>query len=84
MTLLHIFLINRYKSDAVHYLTPTKDNEKQTAAMKKMGIYKNVNSEIGQIIVAKVNSKQVKSYTMDNFEISELFAGNPSGETIPA
>ena len=27
MTLMHLFLIHRYKAGAVHYLTPTEDNQ---------------------------------------------------------
>ena len=83
MTLLHLFLLNRYKSDAVHYLTPTEDNEKQTASMQKMELYNEVQSEIGQIIVANVNKPIVKSYIMENKTIGGLIAGSPAGP-IPA
>ena len=47
MTLLHLFLLNRFKSDMVHYLTPTEDNVKQCEAMKRRNIYSNVNEEVG-------------------------------------
>ena len=36
MTLLHLFLIHRYKAHSVHYLTPTEDNHRQTASMQKL------------------------------------------------
>ncbi|MCG8606670.1 isocitrate lyase, partial [bacterium] len=61
MTLMHLFLIYRYKAVAVHYVSPTDDNLKQTEGMKALGIYDEVNTEIGQIIVAGVNAKQVKA-----------------------
>ncbi len=59
MTLLHLFLIHRYKSEAVHYVSPTQDNAHQTAGMKALGIFSEVTSEIGQIIVANVNAERV-------------------------
>jgi len=59
MTLVHLFLIHRYKASAVHYLTPTEDNEAQTQKMKSMGIFSDVHTEVGQIIVAHVNKPVV-------------------------
>ncbi len=60
MTLIHLFLIHRYKCVSVHYVTPTEDNQKQTEKMKQLGIYKDVNTEVGHIIVAGVNSDYIK------------------------
>ncbi len=54
MTLMHIFLIHRYKSATVHYLSPTDDNHRQTQSMKALGMYSEVNDEVGHIIVATV------------------------------
>ena len=59
MTLIQLFLIHRYKASAVHYLTPTEDNESQTQRMKGMGIYSDVHTEVGQIIAANVNKQIV-------------------------
>ena len=59
MTIVQLFLIHRYKASAVHYLTPTEDNESQTQKMKSMGIFSDVNTEVGQIIVANVNKQVV-------------------------
>lgn len=72
MTLMHVFLMNRYKSNTVHYLTPTNDNLLQCTAMKNLGLYTNVTNEIGQIIVAEIDKKQVKSYIDNGEEISHL------------
>lgn len=55
MTLLHLFLLHRYKSVAVHYLSPSEDNHRQTEKMKSLGIYSEVNNEVGEIIVAEVD-----------------------------
>ena len=59
MLLVQLFLIHRYKASSVHYLTPTEDNEAQTQKMKSMGIFSDVRTEVGQIIVANVNKPLV-------------------------
>jgi len=59
MTLVQLFLIHRYSANAVHYVTPTEENEFQTQKMKSMGIFSDVHTEIGQIIVASVNKEGV-------------------------
>ena len=55
MTLIHLWLVHRFKADSVHYVTPTEDNIYQTAKMKSHGIFRDVNQEVGEIIVADVN-----------------------------
>jgi isocitrate lyase len=59
MTLVQLFLIHRYSANAVHYVTPTEDNEFQTQKMKSIGIFLDVHTEIGQIIVAQVNKERI-------------------------
>ncbi|SPE44653.1 Isocitrate lyase [Candidatus Sulfotelmatobacter sp. SbA7] len=59
MTVTQLFLIHRYNASSVHYVTPTEDNEFQTQRMKSVGIFSDVHTEIGQIIVAQVNKEHV-------------------------
>jgi isocitrate lyase len=59
MTVTQLFLIHRYNASSVHYVTPTEDNEFQTQRMKSVGIFSDVHTEIGQIIVAQVNKDHV-------------------------
>ncbi len=59
MTLTQLFLIHRYSASAVHYVTPTVDNEFQAEKMKSLGIFSEVCTEIGQIIVAQVSKERV-------------------------
>ena len=59
-TLLHLFLIYRYKAVAIHYLTPTDDNHRQAESMERLGIFASMKDEIGEIIVAEVNADVVK------------------------
>jgi len=59
MTLIHLFLIHRYKASSIHYVTPNEDNQLQADRMKTLGIFTDVHTEIGQIIVAHVGTQVV-------------------------
>jgi isocitrate lyase len=59
MTLIHLWLVHRFKADSVHYVTPTEDNVYQTEKMKSHGIFREVNQEVGEIIVADVNHPRI-------------------------
>jgi isocitrate lyase len=59
MTLIHLFLIHRYRAVSVHYVSPTEDNHYQTQKMRHHGIYSDVHSEVGHIIVAEVAPERV-------------------------
>ena len=75
MLLAHLFLIFRYESVAVHYVSPTDDNHRQTERMKELGIFNDVNTEIGQIIVAGVNTDRVVELcTGDSAGLKKLIA----------
>ena len=73
MSLVQLFLIHRYKASAVHYVTPTEDNESQAERMKSMGIFSDVHTEVGQIIVANVNKQVVDELLKpDRAALSEM------------
>jgi isocitrate lyase len=79
MTLVHLFLIRRYKAGSVHYLSPTGDNEHQTQSMKKLGIFSDVNNEAGLIIVASVNTRRVAElFNPDQTALKQLLAKRAS------
>jgi isocitrate lyase len=59
MTLIHLWLVHRFKADSVHYVTPTEGNQYQTEKMKSHGILSEVQTEVGQIIVADVNRARI-------------------------
>jgi isocitrate lyase len=59
MTLIHLWLVDRFKADAVIYVTPTEDNQYQTSKMKSHGIFSEVYQEVGEIIVAEVNHPRI-------------------------
>jgi isocitrate lyase len=59
MTIVHLWLVHRFKCDSVHYVSPTEDNQYQAAKMKSHGLYSEVHTEVGQIIVAAVNHSRI-------------------------
>jgi isocitrate lyase len=80
MTLLHLFLIHRYKAAAIHYLTPTDDNHAAAASMKKRGIFADTHDEVGDIIVADVDRDFVgKLVTAESPERHQLITTSGQG-----
>ena len=59
MTLAHLFLIHRYKTSQVHYLSPTEDNKHQAEKMKRLGLFGNVDIQADLIIVASVDPARI-------------------------
>ena len=75
MTLSQLFLIHRYKINSVHYVTPNDDNNRQTEGMQRLGIFDKVSMEIGDIIVASVNSNRIKELLKeDQAKLKKLIA----------
>ena len=73
MTLVHLYLVHRYKIDAVHYVTPTEDNQYQAGKMKAHGLFTEVKTEVGQIIVANVNHARMSELLApDRVKLGEL------------
>jgi isocitrate lyase len=60
MTLVHLWLVHRFKAEAVYYVTPTEDNVYQTEKMKSHGIFTNVHQDVGEIVVADVNQPRIE------------------------
>ena len=59
MTLVHLYLVHRYRVDSVHYVSPTEDNQYQAQKMKEHGLFSEVHNEVGQIIVSTVNAPRI-------------------------
>jgi isocitrate lyase len=79
MTLIHLFLVHRYRISAVHYVSPTDDNRYQAQKMKTHGLFKDVHDEVGEIIVADVNPETVKQLLApDHKQLEDLiYQRNP-------
>ena len=73
MTLVTLFLIHRYRAVSVHYVTPTEDNQRQAEGMHALGLYEDIRTEVGEIIVAQVNADRVKNLvTPESEELTQL------------
>ncbi|MDT7759823.1 MAG: isocitrate lyase [Mycobacterium sp.] len=59
MTLVHLWLVHRFKAEAVYYVTPTEDNIYQNERMKSHGFFSNVHEDVGEIVVADVNQPRI-------------------------
>jgi isocitrate lyase len=59
MTLVHLYLVHRYRAGSVHYVSPTEDNRVQAERMQALGIYGDVRTEVGAIIVAQVDPARI-------------------------
>lgn len=77
LTLTLLFLLHRYKVDSVHFVTPTDDNRRQAEGMKSHGIFKAVATEIGEIIVAEVDTDRVAALVAkDTSALDALIGGS--------
>jgi len=73
MTLVQLFLIHRYKAAALHYLTPTPDNELQAQHMKKYGFFHTINTDGGLLITAEVDRECIAQLVQtDEHALREL------------
>ena len=85
MTLVHLFLIHRYKANSVHYVSPTEDNQYQTQKMKAHGLFSDVHTEVGQIIVAEVYEQgMAELLNPDRVELSKLIDKSRAPVPVPA
>ncbi len=77
MTLAQLFLMHRYKADAVHFVTPSEDNHRQAEAMKARGIFGAVDDEVGEIIVAEVDRARVQQLAAPDHAALEALLAEP-------
>ena len=83
MTLVHLFLIHRYRAQRIHYVNPTEDNLYQTNKMKYHGLFSDVGEDLGHIVVATVNQKRIEELlNEDKVALTKLIdkTGPPSSE----
>jgi isocitrate lyase len=76
MTLVHLFLVYRYKASLVHYVSPTEDNRYQAQKIRSHGLFSSVHDEVGDIIVADVNPEGVRTLlSLDRARLEDLIEG---------
>jgi isocitrate lyase len=73
MTLTHLYLIHRYKTRSVHYVSPTDDNRYQAHKIRTHGLFSDVHDDVGQIIAADVCADRIKALLApDRSELDDL------------
>jgi len=60
MTIIHLWLVHRYKANSVHYVSPNENNRYQTQKMQSHGIFSDVHDEVGDMIVAEIDNERIK------------------------
>jgi isocitrate lyase len=68
MTLMHHFLLHRYKTDLVHYISPTDDNRASVQRMISYGVFREGRTDDPNVIVLAVNP----------FRVERIFASDES------
>ncbi|MGE4133753.1 MAG: isocitrate lyase/phosphoenolpyruvate mutase family protein [Bdellovibrionales bacterium] len=81
VSLMNIFLLHRYHATKAHFLSPTEDNFKQIESMENMGVYKAVNREVGEVMVASVNREFVeRAANEDTVVLTGIIQKIPAGQ----
>ncbi len=78
LTLTLLFLLHRYKADSVHFVAPTDDNRRQAEGMRAHGIFKAVQVEIGEIIVAEVDPARIAELVAKDGKALDALIGGAS------
>ena len=60
MTLIHFFLLHRYKADLVHYVRPTADNRLSVQRMIHNGVFREARTDDPNIIAIEVASARAQ------------------------
>ena len=85
MTLAHLFLVHRYKTGVVHYLSPTEDNQHQALKMQRLRIFGDVTTQAGLIIVAAVNHERIHELlNADKVALRNLIMKQDQPEAVAA
>src|SRR5207249_10343132 len=56
MSLMHFFLLHRYKTDLVHYLTPTDDNRLSVRRMIHNGVFREAQTDDPNVFAIEVDT----------------------------
>ena len=74
MTLMHFFLLHRYKTDIVHYVTPTDDNRLSVQHMTQHGIFRASRTDDPNIIAIEVDTDRAKEIFSSDDSVKRFIA----------
>jgi isocitrate lyase len=81
MSLIHFFLLHRYKADLVHYLTPTQDNRLSVQRMILNGVFRWAPTDDPNIIAIEVETARAQKI-FANDESIKRFISKPLAGTV--
>jgi len=83
MTLMHFFLLHRFKTDMVHYVSPTDDNRLSVHRMVHNGVFRESRTDDPNIIAMEVdtargqkifaNDESIRRFISRQFKASDRF-----------
>ena len=74
MTLLHFFLLHRYKTDLVHYVTPTGDNRLSVQRMIHNGVFREARTDDPNIIAIEVDTPRAQKIFANDESLKRFIA----------
>ena len=74
MTLMHFFLLHRYKTDLVHYVTPTDDNRISVRRMIQNGVFRGTRTDDPNIIAIEVDTARSQKIFANDESLKKFIA----------
>src|SRR5918992_4030915 len=74
MSLMHFFLLHRYKTDLVHYLTPTDDNRLSVRRMIQNGVFREARTDDPKVIAIEVDTARAQKIFASDESIKRFIA----------
>jgi isocitrate lyase len=74
MSLLHFFLLHRYKTDLVHYVTPNSDNRLSVQRMIHNGVFRAARTDDPNVIAIEVDTARAQKIFANDESIKRFIA----------
>ncbi len=74
MTLMHFFLLHRYKTDLVHYVTPSGDNRLSVQRMIHNGVFRGTRTDDPNVIAIEVDTARAQKIFASDESIKRFIA----------
>jgi len=74
MSLMHFFLLHRYKTDLVHYVTPSGDNRLSVQRMIHNGVFRTARTDDPNIIAIEVDTARSQKIFANDESIKRFIA----------
>jgi len=74
MSLMHFFLLHRYKTDLVHYVTPSNDNRLSVQRMIHNGVFRSARTDDPNIIAIEVDTARAQKIFANDESIKRFIA----------